>query len=380
MQKVIISPDSYKGILSAKEVCDTISYQINKAYPFCEIIKVPVADGGEGSLDAFMSCKDGRKIFANAFNAAMQLTKCYFLIFEDTAVIETSQLISPKAVPNANVLEASTYGIGQLILQAIKLNVNKIILCLGDSIAADCGCGMAAALGAKFFDGGYNEFLPKGSTLADVAAVDFSIVRKNIRMASFRALINDDSSLIKGVSAKLMSQGVDSQNANTVHQFFERFNTFLLSLTGTDHSEIVGGGAALGLGAGAKAFLDANLSRSIESILELVNFGELIRDADVIITGEGSLDANSLEGNVLTGVTKYAKRQNIPVLSVVGKVGNIDREKLRQLGVTAIFSLNNDINVPDPKRETILSLSALMGEIMSIWQIKSNFSIRGKIF
>lgn len=372
MQKAVLAPDSFKGVLSAKEVCDIMAYRINKYYPFCEIVKVPVADGGAGSIDAFLCCKEGKKIFVNALNADMQMTKCYFMVYENTAVIETSQLMSVYCGTRGKY-GASSYGVGQLVMQALRFNVSRIILCLGQNVLTDCGCGMAAALGAKFFDASYKEFVPDFLRLGNVVTIDLSQMRKNLSMTNVVALTGENYPVSggNGLVARLRDKNVlQSEDVQAAENSLNAFCDFLKRNFGRDYREYAGTGASFGLGLGAMTFFDATISRGIDTVLDIVNFGGLIKDADVIFTGEGSLDVNSVYGNVLNAVCRYARRQNVPVVDIVGKIGNVDRARLAADGVAAIFALNNDIFVKNPHESTSLALAAFMDELIGFWQIK----------
>ena len=321
MHKVVIAPDSFKGVLSAREVCDIISYKINRHYPFCQIVKVPVADGGEGSIEAFLCAKNGKKIFCDVKGANGETLNCYFGIFEKTAVVEVAQAVGLSLPTRAPALSGTTYGVGQLIGQAVKMGVEKILLCLGGRSTVDAGCGMAAALGAKFYDKEFREFLPVGKNLCEIRSVDFSAMRRLLGLVRINVLYDVDCKLCGG------------------------------------------------MGAGAKAFFNADMNRGIDAVLETINFNSLIRDADLIITGEGRLDSQSVYGKALSGVCRAAKRMNVPVVDIVGEVGAVDREQLYRFGLTAVFALNNDINCGNAKEKSTLALSALTDEILNLWSI-----------
>ena len=195
MHKVVIAPDSFKGVLSAREVCDIISYKINRHYPFCQIVKVPVADGGEGSIEAFLCAKNGKKIFCDVKGANGETLNCYFGIFEKTAVVEVAQAVGLSLPTRAPALSGTTYGVGQLIGQAVKMGVEKILLCLGGTSTVDAGCGMAAALGAKFYDKEFREFLPVGKNLCEIRSVDFSAMRRLLGLVRINVLYDVDCKL-----------------------------------------------------------------------------------------------------------------------------------------------------------------------------------------
>ena len=305
MHKVVIAPDSFKGVLSAREVCDIISYKINKHYPFCQIVKVPVADGGEGSIDAFLCAKNGRKIFCDVKGANGETISCYFGVFEKTAVVEVAQVVGLSLPSRAPALSGTTFGVGQLINQAIKMGVEKILLCLGGTSTVDAGCGMAVALGAKFFDKDFREFLPVGKNLCDIKSVDFSAVRRLLGLVKINVLYDVECKLCgdEGAAAVFGPQkGLTPSEIAFADKNLAHFASVAGQSCGFRPEEIVGGGAAGGMGAGAKAFFNADMNRGIDAVLDTINFNSLIRDADLIITGEGRLDNQSVYGKALWGV------------------------------------------------------------------------------
>ena len=362
MHKVVIAPDSFKGVLSAREVCDIISYKINRHYPFCQIVKVPVADGGEGSIEAFLCAKNGKKIFCDVKGANGETLNCYFGIFEKTAVVEVAQAVGLSLPTRAPALSGTTYGVGQLIGQAVKMGVEKILLCLGGTSTVDAGCGMAAALGAKFYDKEFREFLPVGKNLCEIRSVDFSAMRRLLGLVRINVLYDVDCKLCG-------DEGLTPSEISFADKNLAHFAEVVGQACGFRPEEIKGGGAAGGMGAGAKAFFNADMNRGIDAVLETINFNSLIRDADLIITGEGRLDSQSVYGKALSGVCRAAKRMNVPVVDIVGEVGAVDREQLYRFGLTAVFALNNDISCGNAKEKSTLALSALTDEILNLWSI-----------
>ena len=372
MHKVVIAPDSFKGVLSAREVCDIISYKINRHYPFCQIVKVPVADGGEGSIEAFLCAKNGKKIFCDVKGANGETLNCYFGIFEKTAVVEVAQAVGLSLPTRAPALSGTTYGVGQLIGQAVKMGVEKILLCLGGTSTVDAGCGMAAALGAKFYDKEFREFLPVGKNLCEIRSVDFSAMRRLLGLVRINVLYDVDCKLCgdEGAAAVFGPQkGLTPSEISFADKNLAHFAEVVGQACGFRPEEIKGGGAAGGMGAGAKACFNADMNRGIDAVLETINFNSLIRDADLIITGEGRLDSQSVYGKALSGVCRAAKRMNVPVVDIVGEVGAVDREQLYRFGLTAVFALNNDISCGNAKEKSTLALSALTDEILNLWSI-----------
>ena len=280
MHKVVIAPDSFKGVLSAREVCDIISYKINRHYPFCQIVKVPVADGGEGSIEAFLCAKNGKKIFCDVKGANGETLNCYFGIFEKTAVVEVAQAVGLSLPTRAPALSGTTYGVGQLIGQAVKMGVEKILLCLGGTSTVDAGCGMAAALGAKFYDKEFREFLPVGKNLCEIRSVDFSAMRRLLGLVRINVLYDVDCKLCgdEGAAAVFGPQkGLTPSEISFADKNLAHFAEVVGQACGFRPEEIKGGGAAGGMGAGAKAFFNADMNRGIDAVLETINFNSHTR-------------------------------------------------------------------------------------------------------
>ena len=297
---------------------------------------------------------------------------CYFGIFEKTAVVEVAQAVGLSLPTRAPALSGTTYGVGQLIGQAVKMGVEKILLCLGGTSTVDAGCGMAAALGAKFYDKEFREFLPVGKNLCEIRSVDFSAMRRLLGLVRINVLYDVDCKLCgdEGAAAVFGPQkGLTPSEISFADKNLAHFAEVVGQACGFRPEEIKGGGAAGGMGAGAKAFFNADMNRGIDAVLETINFNSLIRDADLIITGEGRLDSQSVYGKALSGVCRAAKRMNVPVVDIVGEVGAVDREQLYRFGLTAVFALNNDINCGNAKEKSTLALSALTDEILNLWSI-----------
>lgn len=236
----------------------------------------------------------------------------------------------------------------------------------------DAGCGMAAALGAKFYDKEFREFLPVGKNLCEIRSVDFSAMRRLLGLVRINVLYDVDCKLCgdEGAAAVFGPQkGLTPSEISFADKNLAHFAEVVGQACGFRPEEIKGGGAAGGMGAGAKAFFNADMNRGIDAVLETINFNSLIRDADLIITGEGRLDSQSVYGKALSGVCRAAKRMNVPVVDIVGEVGAVDREQLYRFGLTAVFALNNDISCGNAKEKSTLALSALTDEILNLWSI-----------
>lgn len=221
-----------------------------------------------------------------------------------------AQAVGLSLPTRAPALSGTTYGVGQLIGQAVKMGVEKILLCLGGTSTVDAGCGMAAALGAKFYDKEFREFLPVGKNLCEIRSVDFSAMRRLLGLVRINVLYDVDCKLCgdEGAAAVFGPQkGLTPSEISFADKNLAHFAEVVGQACGFRPEEIKGGGAAGGMGAGAKAFFNADMNRGIDAVLETINFNSLIRDADLIITGEGRLDSQSVYGKALSGVCRAAK-------------------------------------------------------------------------
>ncbi len=343
MKKFIIIPDSFKETMSAQEICRIVGKAISRYYPQAEIRSIPVADGGEGSVDSFLAAMDGQKVFVDVKGPFMEKIKAYYGITADgTAVIETAACAGFPMVKGRSVGEASTYGVGQLIVHAAAHGCGKIIVGLGGSCTNDGGAGAAAAAGVKFYDGAGKSFLPIGETLDKIAGIDISGFCPEVRMAKIISICDTDIPLYGPSGAARMfgpQKGADPAMVEKLDRGLKNLAEKVRKSLGRDVSELPGSGAAGGMGGGMAAFFGSKLQSGIETMLSCVHFDELAKDADLIISGEGKIDSQSLRGKVVSGVARHAKKLGIPLVAIVGDIGD-DIAGLYDSGVSAVFSTN----------------------------------------
>ncbi|MFA9423933.1 MAG: glycerate kinase [Sedimentibacter sp.] len=345
MKKAVLIPDSFKGTLSSKEICTIISKSINKYFPECKIISIPVADGGEGSVDCFLSALGGEKIYETVKNPYFEDMQAYYGLLNngETAVIEMASCAGlPLVEGRKDPRKTSTYGVGQLILAAANRGCKRIIVGLGGSSTNDGGAGAAAAIGVKFYNKWGNEFIPVGGTLKNIEKINMSGRSKIVENIEIIAMCDIDNPMYGRTGAAYVFGPQKGADKNVVLELDKGLESLCKSINrdiGIDLADVPGGGAAGAMGAGMIAFFDAKLQMGIESVLDTVKFNEVINDADMIFTGEGKLDKQSLRGKVVIGVAKRAKNKNIPVTVIVGGVDN-DIEQAYDMGVTSIFTIN----------------------------------------
>ncbi|MDO4179484.1 MAG: glycerate kinase [Phascolarctobacterium sp.] len=374
MPKFVLIPDSYKGTLSSKEVCAVMAGAIEKRFPGSEVVSIPVADGGEGTVDAFLSALKGERISLKVTGPLWEpVTASYAFCSEGIAVIEMAAAAGlPLVGKKLDVGGATTYGVGELIDDAIKRGARKIILGLGGSATNDGGCGAAAALGAIFRKSDHTTFVPTGATLKDIASIDMDVLRTKFANIELQAMCDINNPLCGPLGAAAVfgpQKGATPEQVALLDQGLKHLAALLLKATGRNVDELPGAGAAGGMGAGAAAFFQGELVPGIEAVLDTVGFDKIIADADYIFTGEGCLDEQSFMGKVLSGVLKRAKQANVPVIAVAGGIKALPPAAYEQ-GLMAAFSIST---LPIPLAEAAPrskdNLALVMDNILRMMKI-----------
>lgn len=366
MKKIVLIPDSFKGTLSSKQICEIVSAEITQQFPNCEIVSIPVADGGEGSVDCFLSALGGEKITAMVSGPHLEKMESYFgyLPESSTAVIEMASCAGLPLVENQkDPLGTTTYGVGELLLEAANHGATKIILGLGGSCTTDGGCGAAAACGVKFYDKTGNSFIPTGGTLSQIEHIDTSGLDPVIKTVDIVAMCDIENPMYGPEGAAYIFAPQKGATENEVRLLDEGLlhlaNVIKQNLC-ADVAAIPGTGAAGAMGAGMVAFFGAQLQMGIATVLDTVHFSKITKDADLVITGEGKLDSQSLRGKVVIGVAKRAQDAGIPVIALVGGVES-DISDAYKKGVTAIFPINRlpeDFSISKEKSAENLAATA----------------------
>lgn len=343
MKKAVLISDSFKGTLRSSEVCSIISNKIKQHFPQCQLISIPVADGGEGSVDCFLSALDGEKIYERVSSPYFEDMESFYGLMGDIAVIEMASCAGlPLVEDRKNPGLTTTYGVGQLILAAAKRGCKKIIVGLGGSSTNDGGCGAAAAVGVKFYDKEGKEFIPVGKTLVNIDRINLTGRAKELDNIEIVTMCDIDNPMYGPDGAAYIfgpQKGADEKMVEDLDQGLRNLADLIKKETGKDLKDVPGSGAAGAMGAGMIAFFDSSLQMGIETVLDTVNFDHIIEDADMIFTGEGKIDSQSLRGKVVIGVAKRAKVKNIPVIVIAGGADmNIDAAY--DMGVTSIFTIN----------------------------------------
>lgn len=342
MHKIVIIPDSFKGTISSGEAGRIIEEEVKARWPQAEVIRAEVADGGEGSVDAFLSVLPGEKIRAEATGPYGERISSYYGIFGKTAVVEMAAAAGlPLVGKRLSAGKTTTFGVGELILDALDHGAEKIILCLGGSATNDGGTGAAAALGVRFTDQKGNCFVPVGESLSQIAGIDMSGLDPRIRAAKILAMCDVNNPLCgeNGAAAVFGPQkGATEQDIRHLEKGLRHLAGLVREDLGKDILQLEGGGAAGGMGAGAVAFLGAGLQSGIEVILDTIQFEQMLEGCSMVITGEGRIDGQSVKGKVVSGIAKRTARRRIPLLAIVGAIGD-DIDEIYEAGVSAVFSI-----------------------------------------
>lgn len=345
MRKYVVIPDSFKGCLSSGEICGIIAREIRCRDPEARVCALPVADGGEGTVDAFLGALGGEKVAVPCRDPYGRPLTAHYGLFPDgkTAVIEMAAAAGlPLVGEDRRVADATTYGVGQLIAHALKRGAERIILGLGGSATNDGGCGAAAALGVEFLDAEGKTFVPVGGTLRRIAHIRTDGLLPALRQAEVIAMCDIDNPLCgeSGAAAVFAPQkGADAATVRMLDEGLAHLAAIIEMDLGCSLLTLPGGGAAGGFGAGSVAFLGARLQMGIEAVLDLTDFDRLAADAYLVITGEGRLDSQSLRGKVVVGVTRRARALGVPVVALVGS-SETDIAAAYDAGVTAVFPIN----------------------------------------
>ncbi|MCL1829928.1 MAG: glycerate kinase [Oscillospiraceae bacterium] len=344
MKKIVLVPDSFKGTMSSEKICEIMQQAIEKHYPDIEVIAIPVADGGEGTVDSFLSAIGGRKINIVVKGPYMEDTESFYGILPDkTAIIEMAAAAGlPMVGSNKQAEKTTTYGVGQLIADAITRGCDNIVVGLGGSATNDLGCGAAAALGVEFLDATGCSFIPTGENLSEIRHIDISKAEQRLRGKRIITMCDIDNPLYGEHGAAYIfgpQKGADEQKVVFLDSQLRQAANTIKSCLQIDVADIKGAGAAGGMGAGMVAFLGAELQMGIEAVLDTVRFDSLIDHANIIFTGEGRIDTQSLRGKVVIGVARRAKKRGIPVVAIVGDISD-DIEAAYDEGVSGIFSIN----------------------------------------
>ncbi len=369
MKKIILIPDSFKGTMSSTEICSIMDEQIHRHFPEAQVVSIPVADGGEGSVDSFLTAMGGERISVRVKGPYMEdMDAFYGIVPGNTAVIEMAAAAGlPLVGENRQADRTTTYGVGQLMAHAVKSGVRKLVVGLGGSATNDGGTGAAAALGVRFYNDKGETFIPVGATLKDIARIDTSELLPELRAVELVTMCDIDNPLCgpHGAAAVFGPQkGADPEMVVRLDAGLCHMAEIVKRDLGADILELPGSGAAGGMGGGMVAYFGSRLEMGIETVLNTVGFNDLIQGADLVFSGEGKIDFQSLRGKVVIGVARRTRQFGIPLVAIVGDIGD-NIEGAYDEGITGIFSINR-VAVPfkEAKPRAKADLALTMDNLM----------------
>lgn len=354
MKNILLIPDSFKGTMSSARICTLMTSAIKEIFPEAQTVSIPAADGGEGTIDAFLEAIGGTKKTLKVKNLFFEEMEGFYAVLENadsdiqkTAVIEMAACAGlPLALGRLKPSLTTTYGAGELIADALEKGCTNIIIGLGGSATNDGGCGAAAALGVKFFDKEGKSFIPVGGTLKNIESIDTAGLNPLVKKASFTTICDIDNPLFgKNGAAYIFApqKGADPKTVEELDKGLRHLAQVAGKTegitSGCEAAQICGAGAAGGMGYGTLIFLGSELKMGIEIVLDTVDFDKKLKEASLVFTGEGKLDSQSLRGKVIAGVAKRAKKKNVPVIALVGDTEN-GIDPIYDMGVSAVFSIN----------------------------------------
>ena len=353
--KLVFASDSFKGTVSSEQTVELLTKAAHEVFGPCETVGVPVADGGEGTTDAVILARKGKKVFATVHGPLMEQVSAYYgKLSEKEAVLEMAQASGLPMVPEElrNPLNTTTYGTGELVMAALDAGFTDISIAIGGSATNDGGMGFASALGIRFMDVDGNVLEGKGSELEKVAHIDVSGLSEKAKKAHFTVMC-DVTNPLCGKDGATYTFGKQKGGTPEILDRLEKgmcnYRDVIIKEFGVNPDDTPGTGAAGGLGAALKIFLQAEMKSGIETVLDLINFDRLITGADLIVTGEGRTDWQSCFGKVMQGVGDRAKKYDIPVTALCGGLGK-GYDQIYEHGIDSIMTT---VDGPMPLSEAL---------------------------
>ncbi|MDH0646940.1 glycerate kinase [Pseudomonas sp. GD03858] len=374
--KIVIAPDSFKDSLDAAGVARAIASGLAKVWPQAELVECPMADGGEGTLQAIVAASHGelrRQVVRGPLGEPVEASWGW-LPDSRTAVIEMAQASGIQLLPSGqrDACRSCTWGTGELIAAALAAGASRIVLAIGGSATNDAGSGMLRALGLRLFDATGQPLAPGGLALAQLARLDASDLDPRLAEVRVEVAADVDNPLCgdNGASAIFGPQkGASPAQVQALDQALGHFAEHCAGLLGKDLRHQPGSGAAGGMGFAAKAFMGARFCPGVEVVAELAGLDALVRGADLVITGEGRFDAQTLRGKTPLGVARVAKRHGVPVVVLAGTLG-AGYTQLYEHGIDAAFALaSGPMTLEQACAEAGALLEARAADIARLWQI-----------
>lgn len=340
--RVVVAPDKFKGSLTAVEAAEAIAEGLTAGCPEIDVVVLPVADGGDGTVQAAIAA-GYRASTITVRGPTGEPVQADIAIKGETAVLELAEASGLSRLPGGRpaALTASTYGTGELVRHALDVGARRIVLGIGGSATTDGGAGMVQALGARFLDADGRELVPGGAALLDLDHIDDTGLDPRLKEVDVVLASDVDNPLIGDRGAATVfgpQKGASADDVELLETALTRYCDVVQRDTGARIDAIPGGGAAGGAGAGAMAFLGARSTSGIGLVLDVIGFAQAVAGADLVVTGEGSLDAQSLAGKAPVGVANAASQSGVPVVALVGRL-EVTPAELKSVGITCAHAL-----------------------------------------
>ncbi|WP_129543746.1 glycerate kinase [Serratia sp. 1D1416] len=376
LKKVVIAPDSFKESLSALEVADAIERGFSQIFPQVQYVKLPMADGGEGTVESMVAATGGEIIELEVTGPLGRPVRAFYGLLGDgeTAVIEMAAASGLHLAPSGqrDPRITTSYGTGELMLAALAHGVKAIVLGIGGSATNDGGAGMMQALGARLLDAQRQPLSPGGAALAQLAHIDLAGLDPRLRQLSITAACDVDNPLCgeQGASAVFGPQkGATPQMVAQLDAALRHYGELMEQVTGREIVRQPGAGAAGGMGAALLGMLDARLRPGIEIVIETLRLEEAVRGADLVITGEGRLDSQSIHGKTPIGVARVAKRHGLPVIGIAGSLAP-DYQVVHLHGIDAAFSvLDRIVTLEEALAGAARNLEVTARNVAAVWRL-----------
>lgn len=378
MKKCVVVSDSFKGTVSSREICEIAQRVIPRHFPACEVVCIPVADGGEGTVDCFVQAMGAQRVGVTVTNALGEKSTAAYARLGELAIIE---MAAAAGLPQVGALRcpgtATTYGVGELIAHAVDSGCRKILLGLGGSATNDGGCGCAAALGVGFLDADGQSFVPVGDTLGRIARIDTAEAAALLRSVEITVMCDVTNPLYGPTGAAYVfapQKGADAEKVKSLDAGLRHFGDVIRSQYGLDVSAMPGAGAAGGMGAGCVALLGGTIQSGIDAVLDVTGFDRQLEGADLVITGEGRIDSQSADGKVISGVARRTKAKGVPLIAIAGGIAD-SAGAVYDIGVSAMFSTDRAaLPVDMLGARSPGDYEATLSDIMSLIAIAERFA------
>lgn len=345
--RIVVAPDSFKESMTAEQAANAMEKGIKNVCEACTVVKVPMADGGEGTASLLMKRLGAKSIKTNVTGPlGKTITAEYGITDKKTALMDVASVVGMNYVQphERNPLETTTYGIGELIIDALNRGAKDFIIGLGGSSTNDGGIGMAQALGIQINDKNGDAVAPNGSGLEQIAEIDMEKLDERLRIATF-TIISDVDNVLTGPNGTTYiysrQKGADDSMLKKLERGMVHYASIIKKDLQVDAINVPGVGAAGGLGMAFIVFLQAKIKSGINYMMELIGLEDEIKQAQLVLTGEGKIDDQTLHGKVPIGVASLAKKHNVPVVAIAG-MNHVAREDIYQKGIDAVFSIINE--------------------------------------